>query len=254
MPSSLVLTRSTRRGGGGRPTVARGTDRPAPTTGVLFDGAGQGFHATGRHRADLRDVPPRTRHPAHPVAEPGINVGLGALVEPSSAFGKPVEEWMATVVCCSARRNAIAVGQELTHLVTGLDTGSQPVSAAQSSAAQPAAMSDPFTIPTRFDGAHDRVAVVVPGVGYSPARPLLHFARGVLLQHGWTVQELWWRVPDDSRSSPWTTGSRGWSGRSPRPSTPRQGPVTFSSANPWAHSPAASQPIGTSRQPGSLLS
>ncbi|MEV0319932.1 alpha/beta hydrolase [Streptomyces sp. NPDC050658] len=55
----------------------------------------------------------------------------------------------------------------------------------------------PFAAPARFDGAPDRVAVVVPGVAYSPARPLLHFARGVLLQHGWTVQELWWRVPDD---------------------------------------------------------
>lgn len=55
----------------------------------------------------------------------------------------------------------------------------------------------PFAVPTRFDGARDRVAVVVPGVGYSPARPLLHFARNVLVQHGWTVQELWWQVPDD---------------------------------------------------------
>ncbi|MER5429224.1 alpha/beta hydrolase [Streptomyces sp. NPDC002588] len=53
-----------------------------------------------------------------------------------------------------------------------------------------------FVVPTRFDGAPDRVAVVVPGIGYSPARPLLHFARAVLLQHGWTVQELWWQVPD----------------------------------------------------------
>ncbi|MFG2985905.1 hypothetical protein ACGFYQ_32435 [Streptomyces sp. NPDC048258] len=57
--------------------------------------------------------------------------------------------------------------------------------------------SSAFTVPTRFDGARDRVALVVPGVGYSPARPLLHFARGVLLQLGWTVQELWWKVPDD---------------------------------------------------------
>ncbi|MFI0727450.1 alpha/beta hydrolase [Streptomyces sp. NPDC021225] len=55
----------------------------------------------------------------------------------------------------------------------------------------------PFTVPTRFDGAPDRVALVIPGVGYTPARPLLHFARSVLVQHGWTVQELWWRVPDD---------------------------------------------------------
>ncbi|MFW3473124.1 alpha/beta hydrolase [Streptomyces microflavus] len=60
-------------------------------------------------------------------------------------------------------------------------------------------MSDPspFAMPTRFDGDPDRVALVVPGVGYSPARPLLHFAREVLRQHGWTVQELWWHVPDD---------------------------------------------------------
>lgn len=59
-------------------------------------------------------------------------------------------------------------------------------------------MSDPvpFTMPTRFDGGRERVAVVVPGLGYSPARPLLHFARSVLLQHGWTVQELWWQIPD----------------------------------------------------------
>ncbi|GGP56526.1 hypothetical protein [Streptomyces melanogenes] len=54
----------------------------------------------------------------------------------------------------------------------------------------------PFAVPTRFDGAPDRVVVVIPGVGYSPARPLLHFARSVLLQHGWTVQELWWQIPD----------------------------------------------------------
>ncbi|MFF1304666.1 alpha/beta hydrolase [Streptomyces sp. NPDC058307] len=60
-------------------------------------------------------------------------------------------------------------------------------------------MPDPvrFAMPTRFDGGRDRVAVVVPGVGYSPARPLLHFARSVLLQHGWTVQELWWQIPED---------------------------------------------------------
>ncbi|MFE2420553.1 alpha/beta hydrolase [Streptomyces hokutonensis] len=58
-------------------------------------------------------------------------------------------------------------------------------------------MTGPFAVPTRHDGAPDRVAVVVPGVGYTPAMPLLHFARAVLLQHGWTVQELWWRIPDD---------------------------------------------------------
>ncbi|WP_063739208.1 alpha/beta hydrolase [Streptomyces hokutonensis] len=61
----------------------------------------------------------------------------------------------------------------------------------------PTPVPGPFAVPTRYDGAPDRVAVVVPGVGYTPAMPLLHFARAVLLQHGWTVQELWWRIPDD---------------------------------------------------------
>ncbi|MFE7483118.1 alpha/beta hydrolase [Streptomyces sp. NPDC057552] len=55
----------------------------------------------------------------------------------------------------------------------------------------------PLGVPARSDGDPDRVALVVPGVGYSPARPLLHFACSVLRQHGWTVQELWWQVPGD---------------------------------------------------------
>ncbi|MGW2867692.1 alpha/beta hydrolase [Kitasatospora sp. NPDC001225] len=58
----------------------------------------------------------------------------------------------------------------------------------------------PLAVPTRFDGAPDRVALVVPGIGYTPARPLLHFARSVLLRHGWTVQELWWQLPDEFRA------------------------------------------------------
>ncbi|TDC80191.1 alpha/beta hydrolase [Streptomyces hainanensis] len=60
--------------------------------------------------------------------------------------------------------------------------------------------------PTRFDGDRDRVALVIPGMGYTPARPLLHFARAVLLHHGWTVQELWWQVPDGL--SRWPAGER----------------------------------------------
>ncbi|MFH8383179.1 alpha/beta hydrolase [Kitasatospora sp. NPDC018058] len=58
------------------------------------------------------------------------------------------------------------------------------------------AASAPLPLPTRYDGDPDRVALVIPGTGYSPARPLLHFARAVLLRHGWTVQELWWQLPD----------------------------------------------------------
>ncbi|MGW2375882.1 alpha/beta hydrolase [Kitasatospora sp. NPDC001683] len=52
-------------------------------------------------------------------------------------------------------------------------------------------------LPTRTDGDPNRVALVIPGTGYSPARPLLHFAGSVLQRHGWTVQELWWQLPDE---------------------------------------------------------
>lgn len=49
----------------------------------------------------------------------------------------------------------------------------------------------------------ERVAVVLPGRGYTPARPLLHFTRSVLEFHGWTVRELWWRPPVLSEYLPW---------------------------------------------------
>ncbi|RYB93647.1 alpha/beta hydrolase [Nocardioides oleivorans] len=49
-------------------------------------------------------------------------------------------------------------------------------------------------LPTRFepDGESRGVALVAPGRAYSPAAPLLDFARVSLLQHGFTVQQLWW--------------------------------------------------------------
>lgn len=37
--------------------------------------------------------------------------------------------------------------------------------------------------------------MVLPGRGYTPARPLLHFARRVLERQGWTVREVWWQPP-----------------------------------------------------------
>lgn len=40
----------------------------------------------------------------------------------------------------------------------------------------------------------------MPGAGYSPAHPLLEFGRQSLLQHGWTVQQVWWDKPTDDRS------------------------------------------------------
>ena len=62
-------------------------------------------------------------------------------------------------------------------------------------------MARPFgDLPTRFDPPHGptgRVAIVAPGRAYSPAGPLLEFARQALLQHGWTVQALWWDLPAD---------------------------------------------------------
>ncbi len=60
-------------------------------------------------------------------------------------------------------------------------------------------MSAPFGgMPTRWDpdgGPSTRVALIVPGAGYSPAHPLLEFCRQSLSQHGWTVQQLWWDQP-----------------------------------------------------------
>jgi pimeloyl-ACP methyl ester carboxylesterase len=47
-------------------------------------------------------------------------------------------------------------------------------------------------LPDRIEGDPDRLALLIPGNGYSPERPLLHFARAVFMKHGWTTQELWW--------------------------------------------------------------
>lgn len=39
---------------------------------------------------------------------------------------------------------------------------------------------------------------MLPGRLYTPAAPLLHYARAVLAHRGWTVQEVWWRdLPGD---------------------------------------------------------
>lgn len=63
-------------------------------------------------------------------------------------------------------------------------------------------------LPTRFEpeGASRGVAIIAPGRAYSPSAPLLEFTRRALLQHGFTVQQLWWdtttRSPDDP-PEPW---------------------------------------------------
>ncbi len=55
--------------------------------------------------------------------------------------------------------------------------------------------------PSRFDpdaGPSPRRAVILPGAVYSPDAPLLDFGRLALLQHGWTVQQVWWEDPGGS--------------------------------------------------------
>lgn len=49
-------------------------------------------------------------------------------------------------------------------------------------------------LPTRWEpaGASRGLALVAPGRAYSPSAPLLDFTRLALLQHGFSVQQLWW--------------------------------------------------------------
>ena len=49
-------------------------------------------------------------------------------------------------------------------------------------------------LPTRWEptGPSRGLALVAPGRAYSPSAPLLDFARLALLQHGFSVQQLWW--------------------------------------------------------------
>jgi hypothetical protein len=46
--------------------------------------------------------------------------------------------------------------------------------------------------PDRVERDLGRVALLIPGNGYSVERPLLHFARAVFMRYGWTTQEVWW--------------------------------------------------------------
>lgn len=49
-------------------------------------------------------------------------------------------------------------------------------------------------LPTRWEPAGESrgLALVAPGRAYPPSAPLLDFARQALLQHGFTVVQLWW--------------------------------------------------------------
>ena len=63
-------------------------------------------------------------------------------------------------------------------------------------------------LPTRFapEGRSRGLAIVAPGRAYSPAAPLLELARLALLQHDFTVQQLWWDSTartDDEDAEQW---------------------------------------------------
>lgn len=52
-----------------------------------------------------------------------------------------------------------------------------------------------------FDGDAHRVATLFPGIGYTPDRPLLHYAGTILRDAGWDVRNVWWpELPDDGDS------------------------------------------------------
>jgi hypothetical protein len=47
----------------------------------------------------------------------------------------------------------------------------------------------------RSSADRSRRVIVLPGLRYTPARPLLHFARSVAMAYGWSVHEVWWDPP-----------------------------------------------------------
>ncbi|EON25588.1 hypothetical protein CF8_0298 [Nocardioides sp. CF8] len=53
-------------------------------------------------------------------------------------------------------------------------------------------------LPTRWEPAGESrgLAVIAPGRAYPPSAPLLEFARQALVQHGFTVQQIWWDTTD----------------------------------------------------------
>lgn len=49
---------------------------------------------------------------------------------------------------------------------------------------------------TFYQGSNGRTAVLLPDRAYTPDRPLLHYAREILLAQGWSVEEVWWNPED----------------------------------------------------------
>ena len=48
----------------------------------------------------------------------------------------------------------------------------------------------------------ERHAILLPGAGYTPAHPVLHFTKRVLEVHGWTVAPASWPADEDARRNP----------------------------------------------------
>ena len=70
-------------------------------------------------------------------------------------------------------------------------------------------MSGPFgglSPRTEPDGEPRGLGLVLPGRAYSPAAPLLEFARLTLLQHEYAVQQVWW----DAESRPTGADPNAW--------------------------------------------
>jgi hypothetical protein len=69
-------------------------------------------------------------------------------------------------------------------------------------------VSVPGVFATSFEpvGAPVGTAVLVPGRGYPAVAPLLFFAGFALLQHGWSVRQVWWDPPaheSDEQTTAW---------------------------------------------------
>ncbi|MFJ9460039.1 hypothetical protein ACIRST_33835 [Kitasatospora sp. NPDC101447] len=52
---------------------------------------------------------------------------------------------------------------------------------------------------SRHKGDPQRLALILPGLTYTPARPLLHYLARMLNTRGWSVRELWWDPPTRGR-------------------------------------------------------
>lgn len=52
------------------------------------------------------------------------------------------------------------------------------------------------------DRASDRLAVLLPGTGYTAKAPLLYWCAELLVQQGWRVEAVEWVISDDARRNP----------------------------------------------------